>query len=951
MNKQNIEAIYPLTPMQKGMVFHSLYDPDSRTYNEAMTCVLKGKLDISAFKNAWKVVIDEYAILRTAFSWKKLDRMLQIVYKDVPIPLEVLDWSSIPKDKLKKKISEYIENDRKSGFDLSKPPLLKLTLILLEKDTYQFIWQNHHVLLDGWSVPLVILRVLSCYELLIKGINPERQELQPFSNYVKWLDGQDLSRAENYWVNELAGFQEPVTISQIFQNNDVDLDLQFGEIEIQLDEKETQIVNQFCRENQLTQSTIIQGAWGILLGKYNHVNDVVFGVTVSGRPAELPNVESMVGLFINTLPLRVVLNPDSRVIDWLKNIQAKMVESRQYEYSPLYEIQSWSDIPAGTALFDSILIFENYPVERALEEQSFSLKIDDLLSFEQTNYPINIISSPGDRLPVKISFDMKIFDKLEIEKILKHLKTIILGFVNNPLNILAHISMIDEEEENKLLEIGRNSGVKANDPGCVHQLFEQIADKYPHQIAVKSPEGEMTYEELNLNANKLAKILKKRGVGVEDKVGICVNKSNRMILALLGSLKAGGVYIPLDPSYPQERLIYMLKDGDVKLLITEAEVVDKVAPLDCEVLLIDQEWATIQKEEECNLETPVKPENLVYIIYTSGSTGQPKGAMIEHHSLENYIKNQVDNYSLSVDDRSLQFLSFSFDAAGAEIFPTLCSGGTLVIPGNEFDLSTDSFLDLCKKEAISIVHLPTSYWHEITNEIERRTLLIPENLRLVEVGGESPAADRLLSWVESLQRSGIRNKSIFINSYGPTETTITAIDFKIDLSSNQINSKIPIGKPIKNVNVYILDQFLHLSPMGVPGELVISGEGVGRGYHNRDELTAERFVENIWNPGQRLYRTGDIARYLPDGNVEFIGRKDNQVKIRGFRIEMDEIESAVLAEKQVWSAVITAPITPTGRRLVAYIVPNHHDDFDLEKFQYFLRQRLPEYMIPLSKIT
>ena len=482
--------------------------------------------------------------------------------------------------------------------------------------------------------------------------------------------------------------------------------------------------------------------------------------------------------------------------------------------------------------------------------------------------------------------------------------------------------------------------------GCIHELIEIQAKNNPENIALIDDNQQLTYRELDDFSNLLAVFLQKQGVKPDECVGICIDRSCQMIIGMLGILKAGGAYVPLDPKYPVDRIAFMANDAHVRFILCQSTKLDFLSGVSGEKICIDLEWEKIT----CETGMPqkgAKPENLCYVIFTSGSTGQPKGVMIEHHSLVNLALTQAKYYLLTPRDRLLQFISLSFDAAGEEIYPALVSGASVILPNVDFDFSARPFIDYCERAKVTVLHFPVALWHQLVGEIDQLAMTVPSEMRLNVVGGESPSPSWLSAWVEAIQRTDLRNDPEFVNAYGPTETTISALNFKISTSEAKKNSLkvIPVGRPISNTHAYIFDQYYQLVPVGIPGELFIGGEGVGRGYINRPELTEAVFVDNPYKKGEKVYRTGDIVKYLPDGNIEFIGRIDEQIKIRGYRVELLEIEKSLREIPGIFDATVVARHLDSGTHLVGYLVTDG-STVNHEFIRGKLSKTLPGYMVP-----
>ncbi|QIR40545.1 amino acid adenylation domain-containing protein [Tolypothrix sp. PCC 7910] len=945
---KNIEDVYPLSPMQAGMLFHSLLAPESSVYCEQTSFELHGELNISAFAQAWKQVIARHPILRTACVWENLEKPLQIVGRQVKFSWYEEDWRGIEAKEQQQKLAALLTADQQRGFELSQAPLMRLFLIRLGEQVYHFTWSHHHILLDGWSAPIIFQEVITYYKAYCQNKSIYLESPRPYRDYIAWLQQQSISQAEVFWRNLLKGFAAPtpIGIKPITQHSTDN-----GEQEIKLSATTTSALQSLAKQHQLTLNTLVQGAWALLLSRYSGEEDIVFGTTVSGRPPSLPKAEAMVGLFINTLPVRVQIDPEQFLLPWLKQLLAQQVEARQYEYTPLSDIQKWSDIPPGSPLFESIVVFENYPIEASLRDPDINLEIKNRSGFDKTNYPLTVSIVPGEKLLLNITYQQS--DRLysaTIKRMLRHLQVLLVSIANNPHQRLKDLSFLTVSERHQLLIEWNNTEINYSQDKCIHQLFEAQVEKTPDAVAVVFENESLTYQELNQKANQLAHYLQKLGVKPEVLVGICVERSLAMIVGILGILKAGGAYLPLDPAYPKERLAFLLEDANTPLLLTQKKLRELFPQNQPKIIAIDDNLQVINQENLENLHTEVTSKNLAYIIYTSGSTGKPKGVMVEHQSLVNYTEFSCDHYQIESCDRILQFASICFDAAAEEIFPCIVQGATLVLRSDKILSSIPAFLQQCNDFQVTILDLPTAFWHQIIIEIAEHNLQLPEQLRLAIIGGEMASRQHLDVWQRKF------NETVkLINSYGPTETTIVATTSSLNYLQkvNTAIVEVPIGKPINNTLIYILDSHLQPTPIGVTGEIYIGGIGVTRGYLNRPELTAAKFIPNHLSNqgGSRLYKTGDLARYLPNGEIEFIGRIDYQVKIRGFRIEIGEIQAQINQYPEVREAiVIVREDIPNDKRLVAYIVPQSTEISVLE-LRHFLKTKLPDYMIPVAFVV
>lgn len=932
MNK-NIQDIYPLSPMQQGMLFHSLYAPETEVYSEQLSCMLHGKLNKQAFNKAWQSVTARHETLRSAFVWEDLEEPLQVVYLKADIPFEMLDWRSRSEERQNTDFEEILKAERKRGLELTEAPLMRILLIQLSDDTFRLIWNHHHLLLDGWGLPVILKEVMLHYEAFDKNKEFRLPQPRPYRDYIAWLQRQDMEKARIFWTERLKGFSAPTPLTVNLKDGKEDTG--YGKERLIFSQKLSDALNALAKENQLTLNTLVQGAWALLLSRYSGEDDIVFGATVSGRPPELPGVETMLGLFINTLPVRIQINDQSTLLTWLKELQINQVETRQYEYSPLVKIQGWSDVPNNLPLFKSILVFENYPVGESLAQQESSLSLTDVRSFERTNYPITLVAAPAKQLALDIAYETKHFDKAIIKRILKHLETILQAVVTDPNQKLGQISIITEQEKQQSVYDWNRTEKPYPDQTTLHGWFEKQAEKTPDAVAVVFEDQKLTYKELNQRANQLARYLNKKGIGAEVIAGISLERSLEIIISILGVLKAGGAYLPIDPEYPADRINYMIEDSGLSLLITQNSLLDKFSEHDDALKVsLDDSRSEIAKEADSNHRNNILPHNLAYVIYTSGSTGKPKGVLLQHQGTCNFIHNMNKYFEINQESRLLEFASFSFDASVADTFLCLLNGAALHIANRETQLVTDKLIDLLNSDKISTVILPPSLLSILPEDKITET-------KVIASAGESCSWDLANRW---------KKDHTFVNGYGPTEGSVGCSFFRVEGQTNE-SVTVPIGKPLKNVTLYILDQNLNPAPVGVPGEIHIGGVGLARGYLNRPELSAEKFIPDPFSrqAGARLYKTGDLGRFLPDGHIEFVGRVDFQVKLRGFRIELGEIEAALKEKPGIKDAVVLArEDTPGDKRLAAYLIAEEENEIVIQDLRDSLKEQLPEYMIPAA---
>ncbi len=609
MQTNNIEDIYELSSIQQGLLFHILYSPDSGVYCEQYSISIQGNLNFAAFKQAWQQVFTRHDLLRTAFYWEELEKPLQVVSKKVKLPLEKLDWRDISQTLQKQQLQAFAQADRQRGFELSQAPLMRLTLIQLSDDIYEIIWTNYHLILDGWSRALLIKEVFEFYKALCKGENLHLKPALAYKNYIAWLRQQEQSQAEKFWREFLKGVDTPTSLGvKKYVDDVVDKQATYTQENIKLSKTVTAGLQSFAKQFQLTINTIIQGAWALLLSRYSGEENVIFGITSSGRPP-IDGSESMIGVFINTLPLLLDVDGEEKLLPWLRKLQSRQIELRQYEYCRLVDVQKWSEIPKGIPLFESIFIFENYPVTASREEIA-DLTIGDVSVINTTNYPITVMVAPDSELSLSIMYDERYFDTAVIRRMLGHLKTLIAEMVVHPHEQLKALPMLTETERYQLLVDWNSTQVDYPRNQCIHELFAAQVARSPDAVAVVFENEKLTYTQLNQQANQLACYLQKLGVKPEVPVGICVERSILMVVGILGILKAGGAYVPLDPDYPQQRLDFMLSDAQVPVLLTQQHLQTKLSPHQAQLVCLDGDWKANVQENENHLECDIKAEKL-----------------------------------------------------------------------------------------------------------------------------------------------------------------------------------------------------------------------------------------------------------------------------------------------------------------------------------------------------
>jgi len=914
---RDVEDLYPLTPMQEGILYHTLHgNPD--VYFEQLSCTIEGEFDVRSFERAWAKVVERHAALRTSFVLYGSMPALQMVRKHVEISWDRHDLRGATNQQ--KVIEEYLAEDRKRGFDLAKAPLMRLAMIQLSENTWQFVWSFHHLLLDGWCVGLVISEIFELYEAYRQGRPVNLLKPRPFRDYIAWLATQDIPQAEFFWRKQLAGLTDgTVATRRRMRLNPAKTDRIYDERRVALALGTVQSLTACARKHHLTLNTIVQGAWALLLSRYSGGSDVIFGVTSSGRPTALSGVESMVGLFVNTLPVRLSVTPHDELIPWLDRIQRLQAEIRQYEYAPLVSIQRWSDVPPGLPLFDSMFAFENYPVADALRSGGGPFKLRNPRVFEKTDYPITILASATSGVVIRALYDCNYFDEAAVDRLLGHLRTLIEEIAQNPLRPLAELPALTAAEHSQIcLEWNATQRDYRKDL-TVPDLIERQAQRTPNAVAVVFGRQQLTYRQLDERSSQLARYLRRLSVGPEARVGICLERCLDLVVAVIATQKAGGAYVPLDPTYPKQRLKTMLRDAQVSVLVTQERLLSSLPEHDVTIVRLDTEWSTISRESREKPASNITGDNLLYIIFTSGSTGSPKGAGVIQRNFVNVLEGMSSQFPIGPGDKVLVTTSFSFDLTQKGFFFPLMRGAEVHLwEGQRYD--PFRIVEAVAQSGITILNSTPGAFYSLVEQNLREAAEKLRSLRYVFFGGESLVIARLWPWLSSEQC-----RAEMVNTYGPTECADICTVLPISDPAQFVDSPPPIGKPVANLRLYPLAPDLTLCPVGMAGEIYIGGDGVCRGYVNDAELTALKFIPNPFavSPGERIYRTGDLARWLPDGNLEFLGRVDHQVKLRGFRIELGEIESVLRQHAKVQDAVaLIREDAPGDRRLVTYIVPD-----------------------------
>lgn len=925
-----VQAVYTLSPLQQGIVFHALSEPGSDIYVEQVACTVYGAID-GSLRTAWQLIVERHSILRTAFVWKSQSKLMQVVFDRAEVPWWEEDWRDVAEPEQQTRLREWAREDRSRGFALHKPPLLRIALFRLADDRWSFLWTHHHAILDGWSAGLVLNEVITAYNALRAARNFAPLPARPFRDYIVWLQKQDKAAMESFWRDSLAGVEKPTLLSRQLPKPRIP-GTGAAEIQRELAPELANALTSYLRANQLTLSTVLLGAWAVLLSRYTGDEEVIFGSPSSGRPSSLTGVEAMVGMFINTLPVRVRVAPPAKPAEWLQRLQVRQAEARRYEFAPLYDVQRWSGVPAGSPLFDTTVTIENYPTPST---SAGDLRIGNLQYWERTNYPISLVAvQTGPAIICRLLYDRSTVAAEPAADIFAAFENAIAGLIGKCQ--LGAISLVSDEERRRLLRLSNGPRMPLAD-SCVHHLIEQQAAIGPEATAVVYGPQQLSYGELDRRANQLAHYLRERDIGPETPVALLLERSPELVLAMLAVLKAGSPFLPLDPHSPPERTLYMIEDAQARIVLTLRNIGASLRGSDVVKLELDSEWAEVEKRPRQRPSVPMHAANAAYLIYTSGSTGRPKGVVVPHAAVTNHMDWMQHTYPIGPADSVLQKTPITFDASLWEFFLALRAGSRLIMAEPGIHRDPQAICAEMERHQVTILGLVPTFLETL---VETGELRRARHLKRIFAGGE--VLPRAL-----VERVAAHTGACVTNLYGPTETAIDSAFSDCD-SHFETGASIPIGQPIANTQLYVLDACMEPVPLGVAAELYIGGTGLARGYLNRPALTAERFVPDPFHPagGQRLYRTGDVVRRREDGALEFISRNDQQLKIRGVRIEPGEIESALRREPDVTQAIVLARPSVDGQlQLVAYLViqgngPNPHH----------LRQRLleilPDYLVP-----
>ena len=916
---RGIEDIYPLTGLQSGMLFHSLVDTGGSVYLDQACLRLSGVARPDLIGAAWQRVVDNTPVLRTAMCWRDVPEPVQVVHEQARLPITEHDWSALAEPDWEARLADLLTTDLNAGMDLSRAPLARLAVLALPEHEVFVVFTSHHLLLDGWSLGQVFAEMCREYAALLRDQPAPASTRRPFRDFLGWLGTQDQAAAMTYWREALGGFDTPTPLPFDRRPAPEHRAESAASTGLDLSIADTELVREMARQQGLTLNTLVQAAWALLLSRYGGGSDVVFGTTVSGRPTELPGAEDMIGMFINTVPTRTAVRPDERVSAFLHAVQEAQTDARRFDFVPVSRTRACSDVPEGVNLFDSMVVFENYPFDNNAVLDA-GLRVREVRARESTNFPLSARVHADEALHLHLAYDPALFDAATVRRLAAHLARLLTGLAADPDRILGAVPMLDDAETNRLLTEW-NGDQTSTVHDTIPARFERQAARTPDAIAV----GTLSYAQLNARANQLAHRLIAEGAGPERLVALVLPRSVELVVAVLAVLKTGAAYLPLDPDYPADRIASTIADArPVAALKTVPDSGD---------------WP------DTNPAVGLDPRHPAYVIYTSGSTGHPKGVLIPHANVLRLFDSTAHWFGFTSDDVWTLFHSYAFDFSVWELWGPLLHGGRLVVVPHDVSRSPIDFMRLLADERVTVLNQTPSAFYQLMSADTGQQLA----LRYVIFGGEALDLRRLAPWYGR----HAEDAPVLVNMYGITETTVHVSYLALDAASAAQASGSTIGVPIPDLRVYVLDRELRPVPPGVPGELYVAGAGLARGYLGRPGLSADRFVADPFGAaGTRMYRTGDMVRWTGSGVLEFGGRADAQVKIRGFRIEPGEIEAALLALPEIGQAVVLPRPDANGEaRLVAYLVPAESQTIDRREVRAALAATLPAHLVPAAFVV
>ncbi|WP_428240818.1 amino acid adenylation domain-containing protein [Gynuella sp.] len=957
----NIEAVYPLAPMQQGLLFHSLMNPGSGMYLlQYRHVMVMENLDQQAFERAWQAVVQRHELLRTAFVWKQQQQPLQVVFKHRPLAVEWLDWRHLNHGEQQQQLESLLAQERREGLPFTQAPLMRVRMIRLAQHEWQFVRSYHHILMDAWCFSIIMMDFLNYYRAFCRGETLELPAPRRYREFIHWLGQQPADGHRDFWQQRLQGFDTPTSLG-IREAMAYEDEVPVCDVVQPLSAAQTERLQQAAASARITVNTLAQGAWALLLSRYSGEQDVLFGVTVAGRPAHLPGMEAIVGLFINTLPLRWRVDPQQSAQPWLQALQAENLTLRDHETSALADIQQWSEVPKQD-LFQSLFVFENAPMDAGLKQENLEFIIEQAANRTHTNYPLTVVIIPGQQLHLQLTYQTTDFNAAAVTTMLTHYQSLLLGLADV---LLDSDALLDSHQSAPLSALPMLSAVELSAQQCWGEgasaaisddyvtLFERQVTAAPDQPAVHDQDAGFSYDELNQRANRLAHTLIQQGIGADSVVAVLADRDRHLLVMILAILKAGAAWLPLDPQHPPLRLqtviarsrtALVLAPATYQTLLTRALEGITACP---ETLIYDANSAPTQRYE--NPVQSAQPQQLAYVIFTSGSTGTPKGAMVTRQGMLNNMLGKFEPLQLTATDVIAQTANQCFDISVWQLLIAGLLGARVEILPDCISQDPARLVPAINDKGITVLEpVPALMQGMLLQSTSVDTL------RWILPTGEALPPALARQWCQRYPQIPM------MNAYGPAECSDDVAFYPIHALTDAALAHVPIGRPTLNNRLYLLSPQLQPLPVGAIGELYVAGTGVGRGYLHDPARTAAAFIPNPFsNAGERLYRTGDLARWLEDGRLQYVGRVDYQVKVRGYRIELGEIESRLAQFPDIREVVVLATEdTQRGTLLVAYLgVPGELARTELagqgswQVLKDFVAAGLPEYMVPAAFVA
>jgi amino acid adenylation domain-containing protein len=943
----NVADVYPLSPMQKGMLFHSVYEPGSSVYVEQLSLRLAGAIDHDAMAQAWQHVVHANELLRTVFRWRKLAEPAQVVLKQRPFTMDIVELDATPATPQEEAaLEEFLRRDRHTPMPLDTGPLMRVTLLRCGGEDRCLVWAFHHILLDGWSMPLLLGDLMSAYDALRRGERPRTPQRAPFRDYIAWLRRQDPQAAQDYWRGRLQGLHTRLPLP-LARRDDLREFADVGEVALTLDADLCADITRSARQWRAAPNAVFQAAFAVLLSRLAGTSDVVWGTTVSGRPHDLAGVEQMIGQFTNTLPLRVQCEADTPADALVAQLQQRIAEMSQHAWLELPRLREFTALPGNEPFFQILFVFENFPVNSAASDGGMQLA--GVRFAEMTNFPLTVIAAPaGDGYVVRAEYAREAYDEAAAQQLMALYGRVLAGLVRGAAARVGDLPLLEDAQ---VAEIACRDGAPRTTLPVTDDLASRIArqaERDPQRVAVTCGDDAITYGDLLARARRLAQYLRTLGVGPEVPVALCLERSVDAIVAVLAVLEAGGAYLPIEPHLPDDRVQWMLSDSGVQIGIGHGAATQRLREALPHVVCLDADAQAIAAQSAEPVVVARHPQQLAYIIYTSGSTGRPKGSLITQANALRLFDACDERFRFDASDIWTMVHSYAFDFSVWEIFGALLHGAHLVVVPSAVARSPQDLLTLLDDTGTTVLsQTPSAFTALLQAAGAADDWRWSGPLRYVVFGGEGLDTRALAPWFRHRQHGAGR----LINMYGITETTVHVTFRDVPAEDAGERAEPAVGLPLSDLSCVIADARGQLLPDSVAGEILVGGDGLARGYLGRPGLTAERFIPDPYSgrPGARLYRSGDLGRRNARGELEHLGRIDQQVKIRGFRIELGEISTVAAAAPGVQRAVALARPGPDGaKRLVAWVQPADGCTVDIAEVRRHLQDRLPDYMVPAA---